>query len=151
MAIAPLGGQVPRRHDIILYAVPGALEGEDLKMLDQWREKGAMVIPFSSSAGVFGNHFPIDTVANVIDLWTWTGEFVAACTRLGQMPVLYQSYGLPGGRERAKKYQGKRFHDDSAVQPAYSDGCRTVIPISVGQHSDFGRTPFRFLSDSVPG
>ncbi len=117
MAIAPLGGQVPRRHDIILYAVPGALEGEDLKMLDQWREKGAMVIPFSSSAGVFGNHFPIDTVANVIDLWTWTGEFVAACTRLGQMPVLYQSYGLPGGRERAKKYQGKRFHDDSAVQP----------------------------------
>ena len=34
---------------------------------------------------------------------------------------------------------------------AYSDGCRTRIPISVGQHSDFSRTPFRFLSDSVPG
>jgi integrase len=38
-----------------------------------------------------------------------------------------------------------------AAAVAYSDGCRTVIPISVGQHSDFGRTPFRFLSDSVPG
>ncbi len=34
---------------------------------------------------------------------------------------------------------------------AYSDGCRTLIPISVGQHSDFSRTPFRFMSDSVPG
>jgi hypothetical protein len=117
MAIAPLGGSVPARHDIVLYAVPGALEQEDLKRLDQWREKGATVIQLSSSAGVFGNHFPIDTVANVVDLWTWTGEFVAACTRLGQMPVLYQSYGLPGGPERGKKYKGKRFHDDMSIKP----------------------------------
>ena len=35
--------------------------------------------------------------------------------------------------------------------PAYSDGCRTVILISVGQRSNFRRTPFRFISDSVPG
>ena len=116
MAIAPLGGSPPARHDIILYAVPGALEQEDLSRLDRWREKGATVIQFSSPAGVFDNHFPIDTVANVVDLWTWTGEFVAACTRLGQMPVLYQSYGLPGGPERGKKYQGKRFHDDLSVK-----------------------------------
>jgi len=34
---------------------------------------------------------------------------------------------------------------------AYSGGCRTVIPISVGQGSDLCRTPFRFISDSVPG
>jgi hypothetical protein len=117
MAIAPLGERVPTRHDIVLYAVPGALEQDDLKMLGQWHEKGATVIQFSSPAGVFGNHFPIDTVANVIDLWAWTGEFVAACTRLGQMPVLYQSYGLPGGPERGKKYEGKRFHADLSVKP----------------------------------
>ena len=117
MAIAPLGGRAPTRHDIVLYAVPGALEQDDLKTLDQWQKKGATVIQFCSPAGVFGNHFPMDTVANVIDLWTWTGEFVAACTRLGQMPVLYQSYGLPGGPERGKKYQGKKFHDDLSVKP----------------------------------
>ena len=34
---------------------------------------------------------------------------------------------------------------------AYSGGCRTLIPIFVGQRSDFCRTPFRFISDSVPG
>src|ERR1035437_79915 len=34
---------------------------------------------------------------------------------------------------------------------AYSGGCRTLIPISVGQRSDFCRTLFRFISDSVPG
>ena len=68
-------------------------------------------------AGVFADHFPLDTVANVSDLWIWTGEFVGACTRRGKMPVLYQSYGLPGGPERGKKYQGKRFHDDLTIQP----------------------------------
>jgi len=120
MAIAPLDRRVPTRHDIILYAVPGALGQEDLNRFDQWRQKGAMVVQFSSPAGVFGSRFPIDTVANVIDLWTWTGEFVAACTRLGRMPVLYQSYGLPGGPERGQKYQGKRFHEDLTVNPIAS-------------------------------
>jgi hypothetical protein len=119
-AIAPLSRRVPARHDIVLYAVPGALEPDDLKLFAKWKEQGATIIQFSSPAGVFGNHFPIDTVANVIDLWTWTGEFVAACTRLGQMPVLYQSYGLPGGPERAKKYQGKKFHGDLPIKPVAS-------------------------------
>jgi hypothetical protein len=41
-------------------------------------------------------------------------------------------------------------HRDYA-DSAYSGGCRTLIPISVGQGSDFCRTPFRFISDSVPG
>ena len=75
------------------------------------------VIQFTSSAGLYGRHFPLDTVANVVDLWTWTGEFVAACTRLGNMPILYQSYGLPGGPERGKKYQGKKFHVDLTIKP----------------------------------
>jgi hypothetical protein len=117
MAVAPLGRQVPANHDIVLYAVPGPLDESDLKILNQWREKGATVITFSSAAGVYNRYFPVDTVANVIDLWTWTGEFVAACTRSGKMPVLYQSYGLPGGPERGKKYQGKRFHDDLTIKP----------------------------------
>jgi len=37
------------------------------------------------------------------------------------------------------------------VLRAYSGRWRTVILISVGQGSDFCRTPFRFLSDRVPG
>ena len=117
MAIVPLGQHVPTKHDVILYAVPGSFDPGDLKIVDQWQEQGATVIKFSSSAGLYRNHFPIDTVANIVNLWTWTGEFVAACTRLGKMPILYQSYGLPGGPERGKKYQGKRFHDDLTIEP----------------------------------
>jgi hypothetical protein len=117
MSIASLGRHAPTNHDIILYAVRGQLEESDLKVIRQCQENRAMVIMFRSSAGLFQKHFPLDTVANVIGLWTWTGEFVAACTRLGKMPVLYQSYGLPGGPERGKKYQGKKFHDDLNIKP----------------------------------
>jgi hypothetical protein len=117
MAIAPLGRHVPTNYDVVLFAVPGPIAEGDQKTLTQWQAEGATVIPFCSAAGLFNNQFPVDTVANVIDLWTWTGEFVAACTRLGAMPVLYQSYGLPGGPERGKKYQGKRFHDDLTLKP----------------------------------
>ncbi len=117
MASAPLGQRVPGRHDVILYAVPGSIQSEDLKVIGRWEQEGATAITFSSSAGLYRDHFPIDTVANVIELWAWTGEFVAASSRLGKMPILYQSYGLPGGPERGKKYEGKKFHDDLTIKP----------------------------------
>lgn len=117
MSIAPLAGHIPANHDVILYSAPGALEDNDRKLFEEWRAKGASVITFSSPAGLFRSKFPVDSVMNVAELWTWTAEFVAACTRSGKMPVLYQSYGLPGGYERAKKYQGKRFHDDLRISP----------------------------------
>ena len=116
MAIAPLNQGSPTNHDIILYAVPCSPDAEDLKVINQWQERGATVIQFSSRAGLYRDRVPVDTVANVVSLWSWTGEFVAACTRLGRMPVLYQSYGLPGGPERGKKYQGERFHDDLTIK-----------------------------------
>jgi hypothetical protein len=50
-------------------------------------------------------------VANLAGLWTWTGEFVAACTRRGKMPVLYQSFGVPGAKDRAEKLKGVRFEE----------------------------------------
>jgi len=117
MTIAPLGQQVPRERDVVLYAVRGDLDANDTQITKEWEKKGAMVVRFNSGAGLFRERFPLDTVVNAANLWTWTGEFVASCTRLGKMPVLYQSYGLPGGPERGKKYQGKRFHDDLAIQP----------------------------------
>ena len=38
--------------------------------------------------------------ANVVALWVWTGEFAAACTRLGKMPLMFQGFAA-GGKERA--------------------------------------------------
>ena len=52
---------------------------------------------------------PTDTFVNLANLWAFTGEFIAACTRHGKMPVVYQSYSLPGGRERAESLRSRRF------------------------------------------
>lgn len=117
MSMTRLADHVPAKHDVVLYAVPGSPDERDRKMIEEWRGKGAMVITFSSDTGLFRSGVPVDTVENIVELWMWTGEFAAACTRLGKMPVFYQSYGLPGGYERAKKYQGKRFHDDLSIGP----------------------------------
>jgi uncharacterized phosphosugar-binding protein len=54
--------------------------------------------------------FPADSIMNIAALWCWTGEFVSACTRLGKMPPLHQSYSVPGAKERAEKIMGLRFH-----------------------------------------
>lgn len=117
MSIRRLGEETPAKGDIILYAAPGKLNDEDLKSIEQLEKTGALVIRFDSAAGMYDKKFPVDTVANVIDLWTWTGEFAAACMRRGRMPVFYQSYGMPGGRQRDDKYKGRKFHDDLQVKP----------------------------------
>jgi len=48
---------------------------------------------------------------------------------------------------RVGQTQGRTRQDGA---DAYSDVCRTLILKSVGQGSDFCRTPFRLLSDRVP-
>lgn len=57
----------------------------------------------------------LDSVAAVAALWVWTGEFVAACTRLGRMPCMFQAYAVPGGRERAARLfqTGAKFHAEA--------------------------------------
>lgn len=47
---------------------------------------------------------PTDSAANIAAMWAWTGEFIAACTRLGKAPPVWQSMMVPGGIERNNKY-----------------------------------------------
>ncbi len=120
MASTPLGQRSPGRSDIVLEAVPGQLTGDEAHRSAEWQTQGVVVVTFASRAGLFQGRCPVDSVANIAALWAWTGEFVAASTRRGRMPVLYQSYGLPGGIDWAKKYQGKKFHDDLTITPIAS-------------------------------
>jgi len=117
MSLQSLGQTVPDAQDIVLYAAPGGLNPQDSNTIADWQQSGTQVIVFSSDKGIYKNICPLDTLANVIHLWTWTAEFVSACTRQGKMPILYQSYGLPGGPERGKKYQGKKFHEELTIEP----------------------------------
>lgn len=49
--------------------------------------------------------------ASLLAVWTWQGEFVAACTRLGKMPPMFQSYAIPGGKDRFTKFKDVKFHE----------------------------------------
>jgi len=131
MGIAP-PPKLLDRGDVVLYAAPSKIKVGDQVKITHWREQGAYVIAFASknlsdnkyfppdalidsgdSEGLTlkdGTLCPVDTVINVVNAWAWTGEFVSACTRLGKMPVLFQSYWRPGGLERANQYRGRMFH-----------------------------------------
>ncbi len=58
---------------------------------------------------------PTFPAAAIVALWAWLGEFVGACTRLGQMPVMYQSYDVPGAIERWERLRGLKFHAQPPV------------------------------------
>ena len=60
------------------------------------------------------------TLATVILSWLFTGELIAALTRLGKMPVLYQSIGMYDGFPRIHRYKSGEiaFHGDKRVPPA---------------------------------
>jgi len=119
--------------DVVLAGYRDTPTEEDCRNLDPWRKLGAYVIAFAPNVTDYahatitpreadvdrskndsGN---IDSICNLVSLWAWTGEFTSACTRLGKMPVLYQSYGVPGGRERGAKYASQVFHQDMQIAP----------------------------------
>ncbi|MEA2708015.1 MAG: hypothetical protein QOF78_616 [Phycisphaerales bacterium] len=127
---------VPRilnRGDVILYAVPSRLSVGDRGRISDWRSKGVYVVAFASAQLSNDPYFPpdllvdsgddeglslgdgkicpTDTVINLMNAWTWSGEFVAACTRLGRMPVLNQTLGEAGASQRSIRYRGQVFHD----------------------------------------
>jgi len=52
-------------------------------------------------------------VASMALLWTWTAEFVAACTRQGAMPVMHESYAVEGAEARAKERAKRRFEAEA--------------------------------------
>ena len=59
------------------------------------------------------------TLTMAIYAWMLTGELISACTRLGKMPVLYESIGLYGGIPRIQKYHANNifWHDKHEVPP----------------------------------
>ncbi|MCX5759259.1 MAG: hypothetical protein NTU83_12275 [Candidatus Hydrogenedentes bacterium] len=123
MMIRPLKEERPAPGDVVLYASEaGAAIPEPL------RDTQALVIVFGSKGErpewpFFSNHAAETGVspplANAIPAWLFSGELVAAFTRLGKMPVIYESIGTYGGIPRMAQYRSGEiaFHDDRQVPP----------------------------------
>jgi len=119
--------------DTILAAVSGGhIDSELSRLIDQAGAAGSQVILFGDGVerpdadGVIVFTWPnepglsIESMSNVVGMWSWTGQFIAACVDQGQMPCVYESYSMPGGRERAaflKQFNDGRFHRSTLVRP----------------------------------
>lgn len=59
----------------------------------------------------------VESVNNVIGMWTWTAELVACCVRRGHMPTAYTSNFMPGAIERNAQFRKVPFHTVTNVTP----------------------------------
>ena len=179
MGVKPLDLSQVFRKDVVLYAPRGALSehgpGEHRALQNcrcicdcicrRARLAGTptgpdLLIDCGSLTGLPTGHgiCPLDTVTNIMNLWVFTGEYVAACTRMGKTPVLYKSYGLDGGRERDGKYDGQLFHDDISVAPvrpgvlgnAYLDRINKILSQLEHEDLDDITQAGRWLAGSNP-
>ena len=65
-------------------------------------------VPYGAAPGV-------ESVNNLIGLWTWTASLVSACVVEGKMPSLFRSNAMPGGGERNAQFRKTPFHSASGV------------------------------------
>lgn len=141
MLIKSLGDNLPNADDVVLFArVPGVELSQGVV------DSGAYVVGFGDNPS--GYEIPwvashatengiSESLGNVIPGWIFTAELVSALTRLGKMPVMFETIGLPGGFPRIYKYQreGIYWHDPNAVQPIepgvlgnrYADGVVAIL------------------------
>ena len=130
-------------QDAVIFGWSNTTPEKDLAMLQQLHQTGALVVgvgpspptdiaqeflthvnlfmeslpplPAAVTARFSGESYPLISLQNLIVLWTFTGEMVAALTRQGYMPTMYQSVLVPGARERNGEFHHQRFQDKHAV------------------------------------
>ncbi|MDE2814455.1 MAG: hypothetical protein OXM01_15595 [Gemmatimonadota bacterium] len=134
-------------NDAVILGWSGASPDQELELLGELRASGALIvgigpaswagadsqlgadlfleseIPLSEvvTAPFGGEGYPLISLQNLVVLWTFTGEIVAALTRIGRMPAMYQSVLVAGARDRNARFVGSRFHPTHQV-PALPPG-----------------------------
>lgn len=131
--IMPVCGVSPdtAAKTVILMTLREDHLADDLRQAAEFEQRGNTVVIFARKAlaksakpGFIETHaaphgglissdgkwsVPTDPTAAIAALWTWTGEFIAACTRLGSAPAVWQSIMAPGSRDRNARFAGVRF------------------------------------------
>ncbi|MBI2421783.1 MAG: hypothetical protein HYV27_03055 [Candidatus Hydrogenedentes bacterium] len=119
MLAASLDPAAVKPGDVILFAtandhpVPEHTTGAWIILADKAAEKDTTLLTPHGEWGLS------PTLAQAIAGWIFNGEFIAALTREGRMPVLYESIGLYGGIPRQNQYQmqGIFWHDTHSAGP----------------------------------
>jgi len=135
----PRGGR-RRWKGVVLYCLRPDDLADDLRRIAEYNRAGSKVflfgaagllakatrsgakcvatvtIPCAPHDGLFpapGGRWLVPTyqVGAMATLLPWVGEFVAACTREGKMPPMWQSYRKPTGRGRYQRLKDTKFHE----------------------------------------
>ncbi|HOX40073.1 MAG TPA: hypothetical protein PL033_18975 [Candidatus Brocadiia bacterium] len=123
MGIRPLKEDQIGASDVILN-----FPESDSDNSPKWTETGAFVVAFGTKPKGFNGVFFSDhagvgkispSLAVCIPAWLFTGEMISALTRIGKMPVVYESIGAYYGMPRIDKYKNGEifFHEDMKVPP----------------------------------
>ncbi|MSS73123.1 MAG: hypothetical protein EXS64_16775 [Candidatus Latescibacteria bacterium] len=97
-------------------APPEGIAGAFLAQVDVFLES-ASPLPAAVTGRFGGEAYPLVSLQNLALLWAFTGEMVAALTRRGYMPAMYQSVLVPGARERNARHRQHPFHEAHEVPP----------------------------------
>ena len=132
--------------DAVILGWSGAPPERELELLEQLRSSGALIaaigpdgwpgadprpgdlfldssvpLPEAVTAPFGGRAYPLTSLQNLLLLWALTGEIVAALTRAGRMPAMFQSVLVPGARDRNARFAESPFHETHEV-PAIPPG-----------------------------
>lgn len=100
---------------LIVGIGPASWDGADEQVGADLFLKSSLPLTRAVTAPFGGAGYPLISLQNLVVLWTFTGEIVAALTRVGQMPAMYQSVLVAGARERNARFVGSRFHQTHQV------------------------------------
>lgn len=107
--VTPLLARAKEAHAAVI-----AFAGPSRAVLGQ--NAGVQIFPrrlFSEMP--YGTAPGVESVNNLIGLWSWTAALVSACVVEGKMPSIYRSNAMPGGGERNAQFRKVPFHTTSGV------------------------------------
>ena len=141
MMIKRLGDKGPSPGDVVLYApepevpLPATLTGSGAYTVVIGGQGAPTDGPWLPNHAEQAAISP--SLASAIPAWVFTGELVAALTRLGKMPVMYLSIGAYGGYARIRQYENGTvpWHAEHSVAPIapgvlsnrFIDGIETLL------------------------
>lgn len=101
--------------DVLLIGAPRELTEAERALYQKAADAGACAVELTPEAASLSLDpkapAPTTVPAMVAALWAISGEIVAALTRQGKMPCMYQSVLVPGGREHNAPRQGKAWEE----------------------------------------